>query len=571
MLDAMTSITPANLSPYYYRDNFLRLCESVEGQYGDLLSESEQHFLQTIRQVPFEAQCLYVRLVSRSANWFRESQLNYQELGDTAGALDDLLEAGLLACATQLSLEDAAKLFTVAELRAGFASHIHAAGQASGQAHSRTLRKSDLLNLLETLALPATEVARALQSCDPGRWVTPVSQAHVALLQLLFFGNRYQSLTDFILQDIGVVTYYPYALSRERRLFPNRAALDEHILCLALMDEYYARLQADDSAGLLELAALALQQRLAHASSMKRWSALCNRLGRELERRQAPTLALALYEQSHRHPARERRARILEQQGEHAAALQLCQDMLAAPWCEAEVDNATRIAARLQRKLGAAAVKRPVDTFDELRLQLAPCALSVESLVAHHLGPDWHCVRVVENRLMNTLFALAFWEQIFAPLPGAFSHPYQSIPHDMYSADFYTSRKAMLEQRIDELATGDLTAILVSAYHQYHNYQCRWLHPRAVDAQLVADACTAIPAQDLIAIWRRMLFDPKENRRGLPDLLALGTRAGDYCMIEVKAPGDRLQDHQKRWLRFFQRQGIPAQVAWVEWRDPDDD
>jgi hypothetical protein len=76
-----------------------------------------------------------------------------------------------------------------------------------------------------------------------------------------------------------------------------------------------------------------------------------------------------------------------------------------------------------------------------------------------------------------------------------------------------------------------------------------------------------IPAAHLLAIWERILFDPAENRRGFPDLIALGAGAGEYCMIEVKGPGDALQDSQKRWLRYFQAQGIPAQVAWVEWRD----
>ncbi len=71
----------------------------------------------------------------------------------------------------------------------------------------------------------------------------------------------------------------------------------------------------------------------------------------------------------------------------------------------------------------------------------------------------------------------------------------------------------------------------------------------------------------MLAIWERMLFDPGENRRGFPDLIALGAAPGDYCLIEVKGPGDALQDSQKRWLRFFQAQHIPAQVAWVEWRD----
>jgi hypothetical protein len=64
-----------------------------------------------------------------------------------------------------------------------------------------------------------------------------------------------------------------------------------------------------------------------------------------------------------------------------------------------------------------------------------------------------------------------------------------------------------------------------------------------------------------------MLFDPGENRRGFPDLVALGDTPGDYCLIEVKGPGDALQDSQKRWLRFFEKEGIPAAVAWVSWEE----
>ena len=50
-------------------------------------------------------------------------------------------------------------------------------------------------------------------------------------------------------------------------------------------------------------------------------------------------------------------------------------------------------------------------------------------------------------------------------------------------------------------------------------------------------------------------------------LLALGDAPGQYCLIEVKSPGDTLQDNQKRWLRYFADQGIPARVARVDWAD----
>ena len=89
---------------------------------------------------------------------------------------------------------------------------------------------------------------------------------------------------------------------------------------------------------------------------------------------------------------------------------------------------------------------------------------------------------------------------------------------------------------------------------------------RGASRELLADALTTIPRDHWLAIWRRILFDPEANRNGCPDLIALdpGQR---YCLIEVKGPGDQLQLNQRRWLRFFAANGIPARVARVAWAD----
>ena len=52
-------------------------------------------------------------------------------------------------------------------------------------------------------------------------------------------------------------------------------------------------------------------------------------------------------------------------------------------------------------------------------------------------------VYYVENTLMNALFGLAFWEQIFEPVPGVFHNPFQSAPADMYDSAFRAARRAL--------------------------------------------------------------------------------------------------------------------------------
>ena len=118
-----------------------------------------------------------------------------------------------------------------------------------------------------------------------------------------------------------------------------------------------------------------------------------------------------------------------------------------------------------------------------------------------------------------------------------------------------------------QLRAEGVAPLLQQAYRRYASFQCRWVAWRRVDAVLLEVATRVIPDAHLLAVWERMLFDPRENRRGFPDLIALGEESGDYCLIEVKGPGDALQESQKRWLRFFAGNDIPAMVAWVSWQE----
>ncbi|MFV8818749.1 VRR-NUC domain-containing protein [Haliea sp. E17] len=586
---------PPELQPLYYRDNFARLLDTVDAQYGDLLDAQETAFLQRWRDASLPAQCLYVRLVSRVGPWFREAALHYPEIGACGPPLDELLAAELAVEASQLESDEFARLATREELIRGFA--------------LAPARKAELLAALDARGETPESLCATLAALDGARIVAPAATDTVALLQLLFFGNRRQSLTDFVLSDLGVARYYPYQLDRSRRLFPSRDAVEEYLQFARLEDIW--REVADDASqqggrftlppagrvrpgtaepepamdgafwrsrrgeseptdrgqALRHLAQLTLETPAQHIANQARRDRLCNRLARELERQDELELALALYRQSETHPARERSARVMERSGDLQGALRLAETAIGDPWCEEERDAMGRIGTRLRRLLGLPREPQARDRFSQLELALPASNSRVELATAAHLSADWAAVHYVENALMNTLFGLAFWQEIFAPLPGAFNNAFQGAPTDMYQRSFYQSRKDAIEARFEALATSDLQRELTRACRAYQAYQCRWTDWRQVDEALIAAATAVIPAAHLLAIWRRMLFDPGENRRGFPDLLALGAAPGDYCLVEVKGPGDKLQESQKRWLRFFAAEGIPAAVAQVSWRD----
>jgi hypothetical protein len=554
---AAESTTP-ELAPHYYRENFLRLCDNVQTYYADLLIESEHSFLRGFRALSFTAQCLYIRLISRTGPWFRESRLSYAELGPLQAALDELLEQGFANEAGRLLIEELGALYTRAELTALFGAQL---------GKKRNPDKPSQLAAIAALSLPDQAFMETLHAADQGRIVAPTGAETVEILQLLFFGNRHQSLTEFVLSDLGVVSYYPYKLDKEYRQFASRDALQEFMSCAALSDLHYEMVELGLQESLPTLAEQTLALTVEHSSSEGRWSRLCNRLARDLERTEQFDDALALYARSTRHPCRERYTRVLERQGNWQAARQQCQDILAAPWCEEEAEAASRILPRVQRKLGEKPQPRPRDNFSRVDFVVDRGEARVELLTAAALEETWSQVHYVENSLMNTLFGLAFWQEIFAPVPGAFHHAYQSAPSDMYDGSFHTSRKNALAARLKVLGAADLSTLLVAAYHHYYPHQCRWVDWRYISAEIVAAAAAVIPAAHLLAIWQRMLFDPASNRSGFPDLIALGEAPGEYCLIEVKGPGDALQDSQKRWLRFFATHDVPAQVAWVQWHD----
>ena len=553
--------TPPDLPPRYYLDNFQRLRAAVEARYGDLLTAGERDVLARFDALPVPARCLYLRLLARVGPWFRASRLCYPEIGPADPPLDALVGAGLVLELDALPVAELGRLFTRAELVVFYAGELPRAAR---------LPKGPLLEAVDALGEDDAARWRRVQARAPERVVAPRAVEVLEVLQLLFFGNRRQGLLDFVLSDLGVARYYPYALDRETRLFADRAAVEEYRAVGALADRYWQwREDPEAEPGALQaVAEAALALTVNGAAARRSWWRLLNRLGRACERQGTYDLALALYAASARHPARERRARVLEARGDDREALAAVEAMLAAPWCEAEAAAAQRMARRLCRRVRGEARSRPRDRFPVESLAVSRDRGSVERASAAALAVrDGMPVYYLENTLFTGLFGLAFWEQLFAPVPGAFHHPYQAGPADAFSAAFRERRREAIDARFAALAAADLPALLAGAWRRYHGYQCPWVDWRTLDEALVVRAARCIPFDHLAGTWQRLLFDPADNRRGFPDLAALGDAPGAYRLYEVKGPGDALQEHQRRWLNHFAALGVPAAVLQVSWAD----
>jgi fanconi-associated nuclease 1 len=58
------------------------------------------------------------------------------------------------------------------------------------------------------------------------------------------------------------------------------------------------------------------------------------------------------------------------------------------------------------------------------------------------------------------IFALVFWDIIFADIPGAFETSYQTAPLDLAEETFYYARKEMIDIRLEEIRQGQAREIL---------------------------------------------------------------------------------------------------------------
>lgn len=545
------------LPPHYYLHNFRFVMDWVADQHGDLLTPEESAFIQTFHQLDQDGQCLLVRMLGRKGCWFRADKLRYAEIEDHARAAEQLVCGELISLDAPLSLEELASILTKPELLTLFADHLRS---------YKNQRKDVLVELLrEHYPAPVSWTEWTRNQLAP---LYRLEVQHLSdTLQLLFFGNAYQDLTEFVLQDLGLYRYESYVIDRQHRIFKNRDELDQYRQLILLREQFEVAESLIELQQLLPL----LPQPSSNAAMERRRAKLINQLAYQLERHGEITAALELYRQVSLPPSRERQIRLLEKSGEYEVAWALLQDVLANPATEHEVQLAQRMAPRLAKKIRVDFSSPARQTIQEQQLILPRLLdesgnpLSVEVIAQDYFDEDTAPCVYAENLLLNGLFGLWLWPEMFRSINGAFAHPFQGAPLDMYQEDFLLNRPDITE--LWQLFDQDRHIEHIKhVWKEKTGITNHFVHWQFLDESLVDLALTCIPAAHLKNIFQRLLFDIKANRSGLPDLIQFFPAQKTYRLIEVKGPGDRLQDNQLRWLDFFARHEIPAEVCYVSWQ-----
>ncbi|PTY38017.1 hypothetical protein BGP77_16305 [Saccharospirillum sp. MSK14-1] len=536
------TVPQPDLPTGYYKDNFDRLLATVVERYDDLLSDEDRAFVSAYQNLELPSARLLVRLYTRKGPTFRQSKLNYAEIPDLDSAIDELADTVLLDADPLLTAAEIAQLLTLAELR-----------QLDWVPSSKR-PKSELLVELEDW--DDARCARDWQLQD--RLIQPQHWLTLRRLQLLYFGNEYQSLTDFVLSDLGLFQYENYPLGKANRWFEHSDELEQHLLIGDLKSAVYEAREAGDVETLVGLAKPILQTDWL-GSAKARADRLANRLGFRLEQWGEPELALQLFQTNHQPPARERRCRIHYKAERFVAAQEELDAIRIEPKDATEARFISRFAARVAKKLKLTIDPVAAPVLIEQTHQWPQGEGSVEQLVCSRLDDAYW----LENLLPLGVFGLIHWRWIFQPVAGAFHHPFQQAPADLYEADFL-ARRGISSQQLYADVTVDQARLWISEnWDAKVGRQNPFVHWGALEKELLLRAFDALPWQHWQAIFNHLWLDLKRHRAGFPDLFQFTATGGRF--IEVKGPGDRLQDNQRDWLAVFEQAGIDAEVWYIRY------
>lgn len=551
--NAMETVNQTPLEKGYYLKYFETILRDVLSRYSDLLNEEELRISSDFSSLCLNSKLLLVRLLTRKNSWLLVRSLKYEEI-NVPDAISDLTEAGFITDQSESQPVELLELLNKAELIS--------IARKSGISISRDCLKPELAARLEEVITPAHLEEMEISAVRISR------PEFFQLIYLLFFGNFEQTLTEFIIQDIGNVTYEKYRLCRETRLFSNRSEIDELVRLNELRQEFDIKETLEDR---IQLAGTLMNHTdFEGLRTQVRFRKLMFDLGYFLEKNDRTDLALGCYKESGIPSSRERTARIFIKTGRLEEAAGLITDMLHHPLDHSESEFARKTAVRISRRTEIRVENKHLLEFREIpevtEVIERNTGLSIEENVLNHLranGKDgWH----TENRLIRALFGLLFWDIIFSDQRGAFNHPFQRGPRDIRSPDFFDRRQELFQTRFGVLDQEYILRTVHDVWKDKFGLSNLFVSWNNIPFEAISHAAENIPAHQLIPVLKQLSRSPAGLDSGFPDLYVYDTLERTICFMEVKGPGDTLRPKQRFWLEKFNDSGIPACIARILWK-----
>ncbi len=514
-------LTPNQTPPDgYYAENLTAVITTVCDQYDDLLTAEESQFAVSALALSESGLRLLARLLARTKSYIRLDSLSYADVDNISTALTELSNARLISTDVDGECTEILGLLTIAELKTLFV-HRELGG-----------RKSELIEGIQSLF---DDVAIRNRVVAQYPWLQVTATELFKLFCLLFFGNSTQKIDEFVIRDLGVTRFEAYEMDPAFRFFENRRAVDRYLELNELSErvETLGKTVSEQDAKAIYSA---IETREKDRVLELRRSRILNELGRNLERTKKHEMALMCYRSSTAHPSRERTMRIQKKEGRTDEVEHVRQEILETPRSYGERSFALRFGK-----------SKSVQSEIRVRKDSAPVGDShrIESYAVHRLMTEgcqaWH----LENLLPNGLFALAYWQWLYAAVRGAFVNPFQATPLDLYWPEFFDVRRdCCVDPLIQSSELKDRVLSTAEEKRGISNHLVAW---SILTPKLLTTVLNAMTTEDLVGLLRIVTEDLRQFRAGFPDLTVVDEN-GQIAFIEIKGPGDQLRPNQRLWI-----------------------
>lgn len=519
------------------------------------MSDEERDFVSSFEGLSEDAQCLFVRITTRKGYCFRTDKFSYEEITNIAVASSELLDHNFLIQFKEdpdLSVEHLFRIFTKTELYAILTSEV-----------VESIPKSILKSDLESLALDQLSEDELMEKLGAQQNVLVQGlREEWSVIRLLFFGNTYGSMSDFVIRDVGNARFQEHDEEKFSPSFNTREELVAVWNIRVLRQEFGALMEEGSPEEVFEWFLL---QNIKYYLSIERSSIgtqkLVHKVGYYLEREKLLGEALEVYAYTKASPSRERQVRVYKKLKELEKATVIAQEMLESPQDAKEQYFALDFLSKTEKSVKSTTKRQKAGVVVRVPFEFKNRV--EQGAVEHFLSQGKQAIHS-ENFLWKGLFGLVLWEIIFDPEHDSIHQPLQRRPSDLGNRDFYIRRQDKIELFLDNHKTKQQLWINIennfNRYNGIANPFVSWYGELILYLEALVKHLTL---KQLKSVINTIAIDPSIRSSGFPDLFVWDDK--DYYFYEVKSPTDHLSEKQLFWLEHFDSIKVKAEIALIEW------
>ena len=195
---------------------------------------------------------------------------------------------------------------------------------------------------------------------------------------------------------------------------------------------------------------------------------------------------------------------------------------------------------------------------------------SVEQIaLSHYLKNGFTNGKHGETSSIMIIFGLIFWEILFdCNVPNVFIDRFQTVPLDLNTDDFYSSRKEAIDGKVQELRENDIDYLfsqVEAIWKKHEGTQCSLVNWNLFEnLEELKGLIVCFSNEKIASLCEYIAKNYRYCRSGGPDLIIWSLDSNDVKFVEVKGPGDKLSYKQIVWLDFLQKIAISCEVCYVK-------